>query len=197
MRVRVTDVDQLRYYLRSEDMPLEDLLRRLRREEPPSDKMRAGTAFHAVLENAAHGGELDAVEHDGFWFRFELDAEIALPDVKELLGRKEYLIDGYPVTLSGKVDAIHGLTVYDHKLTGRWDAESYADAFQWRAYLSMFGGQHFTYNVFVGREEARTGDWVIREYHPITFHRYDGLEEDVRRDLRIFVDFAREYLQTA
>ena len=36
MRISVTDLDQYLYWKSAEAMPVEDLLRRLRREEPPS-----------------------------------------------------------------------------------------------------------------------------------------------------------------
>lgn len=191
MRISVTDVDSFRYYQRSEDMTLDDILRRLRHEEPATPAMEAGRAFHRFLETH-DGGEVDHCEVDGFRFHFELDAEISLPPVREIKAEFPVVVDGVPVTLVGKVDAIHGKRVDDHKLTSRFDAERYADAFQWRAYLHIFGADAFRYNVFTGSETKH--GWVIRAYDELPLYRYPGLERDVMRMLREFVDFAREHM---
>lgn len=190
LRVSVTDLDQLRYF-RSSDMELAELLARLRKEAPPSEAMLAGTAFHTILENAGLG-ELTEVAQDGFTFRFDLDAEIALPRIRELKLEKVYMIDGVTVTLVGKVDALEGLTVYDHKTTSRFDAETYADAIQWRAYLDMFGANRFVYNVFetTQKDDVR----IVKDFHPLTFYRYPMLSADVLAALTDFVGFAREFL---
>ncbi|HBS81513.1 MAG TPA: hypothetical protein DD989_23100 [Pseudomonas sp.] len=190
MRVSVTDLDQLRYYQNS-DMELGDLLARLRRETPPTRAMAAGTAFHDLLEHSAEV-ELVDVEHQGFRFVFDLDAEIAIPTMREIKVEKVYRVGSTDVTLVGMVDAIEGGAGYDHKLTARFDAERYANAIQWRAYCDIFRCQRFTYNVFVAKDE---GDRIlVRSFEPLTFWTYPGLHRDLMTSLREFVDFAHEYL---
>jgi hypothetical protein len=196
MRISVSDLDQLRYYKDSE-MELSDLLARLRRETPPTREMQAGTALHKFLDLSENGGDIEQIDVDGFRFRFELDGEIALPQIRELKALKEYDINGQAVTLVGKVDALNGLTVYDHKLSASFDAERYTDALQWRAYLVIFGAKQFTYNVFVGGEEAKTGEWKIREFHQVSFYTYPGIERDILKAVTEYVQFANQHLVQA
>lgn len=194
MRCSVTDIEAYRWYRALEDMPLDKLLRQLRRQEEPTINMLAGTAFHQLLEDS-EPGELDDAESQGFHFQFDLDAELRLPTARELKAEGEITVNGIPVTLVGKVDAIHGCRVYDHKLTGRFDAERYANSFQWRAYLYLLDCQWFTYNVFTGRPERDSNThWRVTAFDALDFYRYPGMEDDVLRELGQFVDFACEYL---
>lgn len=193
MRVSVSSIDTYIYYRDSEDAELDELLRRLRGEEPPTPEMAMGTALHGILEDATAGMELDDVERDGFRFVFDLDSELALPPVRECKGEMELDVDGTPVTLVGKVDGLDGVRVWDHKLTGRFDAERFANNTQWKLYLWMFGGRKFTYNVFTRYEKD---DYVlIREFHPLNFYAYPGMEDDNMRALREYVAFATEHLE--
>lgn len=187
MRVSATDVDQWRYWRQVEDMPLEALLIRLRHESAPSAAMDHGRALHRLLEAHA-GGELSEVEIDGVRFRFRLDGDLYLPPVREAKAEREL---GGGVTLVGKVDAIvPRRRVWDHKLTSRFDLEQYADSYQWRIYLWLFGCPQFTYNVFVGDE--RDGVVVVREVHTFDLYSYPDLERDVLAEVGEFVAFCRQ-----
>jgi hypothetical protein len=180
MRLSVSDLDSYLYWKGAEDMDLDALLRRLRREEPPTPAMLAGTAFHSLLENA-DTCDLSDAEQDGFKFRFDLESAIAMPQIKEL--KAEHLVQttAGPVVLVGKVDGLRGSTIIDYKLTERFDAERYADSYQWRCYLMIFRAQRFTYEVFQCRH---TDDAiVVTEHHPLTFYAYPGMEQDVLREL--------------
>lgn len=192
MRVSVTDVDAFRYYQQSEDMDLSTVLARLRKEEPPTEHMKAGRAFHEILERPPQE-TMETVEHDGFRFEFALDDEISLPTIREIKGEHQTIVNGIPVTLVGVVDALHGQRADDHKLAGRFASEKYTDAFQWRAYLHMFRANQFRYNVFTG-SQLKDGTWRIRAFDALDFWRYPGLERDVMHMLGEFVDFACEHL---
>jgi hypothetical protein len=191
MRLSVTDLDSYLYWKGSEDMDLDALLRRLRREEPPTPAMLAGTAFHSLLENA-DTCDLSNAEQDGFKFRFDLESAIALPQIKEL--KAEHLVQttAGPVVLVGKVDGLRGSTIIDYKLTERFDAERYADSYQWRCYLMIFRAQRFTYEVFQCRH---TDDAiVVSEHHPLTFYAYPGMEQDVLRELAGLAELVAKYV---
>ncbi len=193
MRLSVTDLDGLEYYRQSE-LGLAELLRRFRREDPPTADMAAGTAFHHVLEHAQAGDSLDEFEHDGFRFAFMFDEEAALPPVRELFGSKVFDIDGTQVELRGKVDGLDGRTVWDHKLTKRYDLERYANAWQWRSYLSIFDCDRFRYSVFV-RNNARSDKPIqLKDFHALDFYRYPDMETDLIGAIRGFVNFARAHL---
>lgn len=188
MRLSVSDIDSLRYYQANETMPIEELLKRLRREQGPTEAMAAGTALHSILEDADEC-ELTMIERDGFTFSFNIDDEVELPDIRELKAEAK-LGD---VTLVGKVDAIEGLTVYDHKLTDRYDPERFMDAMQWRCYLSIFGCDKFVYNVFEGRQD-RNGIYQINSFHKLPLYRYPSMEDDVRKAVADFRSFAAEHM---
>lgn len=186
MIIRCTDLDQLIWFRRMEDMTTAELIQRLKHESPPNEKMLAGTAFHAILENPP-GDTLDEVEMNGIKFRFDCDATIHLPQVREIRANKNYQVDGRTITLSGGTDGIDGNTVYDHKLTFRPAPENYFDSFQWRAYLSIYGADKFVYYLYHGKED----DGVIRivDVSELPMYRYPGMEEDLIGGIRDLVQF--------
>jgi hypothetical protein len=180
MRLSVTMLDQYLYWKSAEDMTLEDFLARLRGTEV-TPAMEAGRAFHSVLETATFA-ELQSVERDGWTFDFDLEATLPVPDIRELKAERIIQTPAGPVTLVGKVDALHGYTVRDYKLTERFDAERYADSYQWRAYLSMFHATSFVYDVFTCRygDDKRVS---VNDYHQLTFYTYPGIASDVAREV--------------
>lgn len=194
MRISVTDLDSFRYYRESEEMTLETFLARLNRLEPPTPQMLAGRALHKLLENAGPHDEFLGAESDGFKFYFACEIDLALPQVRELKGEVTLQTKFGPVTLVGIVDGMD-TAVYDYKLTARFDAERYSHSYQWRCYLTMFGGSRFDYRVFVGQEDD--GECVIREYQELSLYRYPGIERDVADEVERFVEFLREYAPEA
>lgn len=194
IRVSATDVDAFRRW-RDDDEDREDLIRliqQLRRLMPSTEAMEAGSALHAAIENA-EPGDHRFFKHGEFGFSFETDCEIDLPPIREMKATRCYLIDGTEVTLVGKVDAIHGKRIDDHKFTAQFDAERYLDSFQWRAYLEVFEADTFRWNVFVAKESAPK-NYIIRDFHRLQMDRYPGIGEDVERELGEFVRFARDHL---
>jgi len=217
LAVSVSDLDSFRRYRDHEEMSLAELMKKLNREEPPTEKMLAGRALHTVLETA-RDGVLSTATVDGHVFLFELDAEIALRPIREMRGQREYQVtmpNGTHalVTVRGRVDSIDGTAIEDHKLSGDFDADRYHDAYQWRLYLSIFGCEKFTYNVFTGRAkeivvvepEHNDGEggsidvgpshhWTVTDFHRITFYRYPEIEADILRELSLFAEFALNHL---
>lgn len=192
LRISVTDLDSYLYWESAEDMDFESLLKRLRGEEPPSPQMAAGKAFHRLLEEAVPG-EIPSATVDGHQFVFALDGEIALPVVRELKGECVFQTGVGPVTLVGKVDSLQGLEVHDYKLTERFDAERYADSYQWRCYLPIFRAQDFVYDVFQGRYEDEQ-KVVIYDYHRLRFTAYPGMCQDVQRKLEGLAAIVAKYV---
>ena len=195
LRVSATDIDALRYYLADDEGDLDDLLARLRRQAPPTAAMLAGTAFHKALETARQGSA-DRFEADGHIFVLDdLDADLDLPTVREIKATREYRVGDVLVTLVGKVDAVLGKRIDDHKLTGSYDAERFMAGYQWRIYLEVFGADEFRWNIFEGAEVAnRHQVWKVRSLHKLTMHRYPGIAADVERAVAGFVEFARLHL---
>lgn len=179
IRLSVTDLDSFLYWKETEDMEFEELLKRLRGEREETVQMKAGHAFHKMLEYADQG-EIYAQHSEGFKFVFAIDEEIALPAIRELKAEHIFQTSSGPVTLVGKVDSMHGLIVHDYKLTERFDAERYVDSYQWRAYLSMFGARRFVYDVFVCKYNDDSSIW-IHDYHRLPVEAYPNMREDVLR----------------
>lgn len=177
IRLSVTDLDGFLYWRESEQ-DLSALVSRLRGQVEPTPQMLAGRAFHKLFETA-EPGEILTHEVDGFRFDFAIDSAIALPSIRELKGEVVFDTPAGPVTLVGKVDAMNGTTIIDYKLTERFDAERYADSYQWRAYLTMFGGQVFHYETFVCRYDGPRV--TVYDNHPIRFYAYPSMRDDVRR----------------
>lgn len=191
MKIHVTDLDQLLWFRRLDSMTLDDLVSRLRREAPANRAMEMGTAWHSVMENPPED-EFAAVERDGFNFVVECDAEITLPQVREIRAQKTYVVDGTQVTLTGGCDGITGNTVIDHKLTARPDPEKYFDSYQWRAYLDIYEADIFRYVLWHAKDEGERV--LIRDVSELPLYRYPKMKDDLLAGVFEFVDFARSHL---
>ena len=192
LRVSATDIDNLRRFYDEEDADLADLIRQLRHLMPSTEAMEAGTALHKAIE-LAEPGEHKGFEQDGFTFSFETDAVIDLPVIREMKATREYIVDDVRVTLVGKVDAVHGKRIDDHKFTAKFDADRYLDSYQWRIYLEVFNADVFNWNIFEALESAPR-NYLIRNVHKLTQRRYPTMGDDVERQVRAFVVFARDHL---
>ena len=192
LRVSVSDLEAFREWRESEDDSLEELLKRLRREEPPTPAMKAGSAFHAALEHC-DADVLGDFDQDGFRFEWACDAELELPAIRELKAEERIHTQGLDLTLVGKVDALHGMTVIDFKTTSQFDAERYIRTYQWRAYTSMFRADTFRWNVFEMKPKSERV-YLISAVHRLEQHRYSGMEADVLEKLVDYVAFAKAHL---
>lgn len=192
LRLSVTDIDALRRYRADEEAELETFLRDLRREDGPTPSMIAGTALHKALEFATPG-EFGTLSADGHTFDMQCDGEVEIADIRETKGTMDITVDGCVVTLVGKVDALHGRRVDDHKFTTRYDGERFMDSWQWRCYLAIFNADEFRWNIFEARE-TDPKSYVVNHLHRLTMYRYPGMMDDVVREVGEFVRFAREHL---
>lgn len=190
IRLSVTDLDSYRYW-KDSDMEFAEFIERMRGKFEPTPEMLAGRAFHSFMEKASEG-DFTAVEQDGYTFRFAIDQDIGLPQTRELKAETALLTPSGLVTLVGKVDAINGSVVHDYKLTERFDAERYADSYQWRCYLFMFGGTQFVYDAFQARYELP--EIHIYDYHRLAMHAYPGMREDVLREVSALAEIVAQYV---
>lgn len=187
MLFRVSECEAFRQFREDDEAELPAFLDWLRNDNP-SQAMRAGTAFHDVLEHA-RAGELETAESQGFKFIIEVDVELALSPIREVRASKQY----GGVTVTGKLDVMDGLRVEDHKTTGRFDPDRYLSGYQWRLYLSIFGVQLFRWNVFEMREvEPMT--YLVHKFHTLEQCRYPGMERDCERLVAEIEAFARVHM---
>jgi len=180
----VSNVDLFRVWRQSEDLDVSWLLRRLRGEEPQTEAMKAGEAFHKALETLnPDAGELFNLKCDGYEFAFTCDCECTLPSVRELKIKKDY--PGLQVR--GRIDGIYGDEITDYKTTAQFDPERLLEGYQWRFYLDMMGCSRFVWKVFVLSEQD--GYYKVIQYHELSQHRYAGLEKDCAKLARDYFDF--------
>lgn len=195
MRLSVSDLQCWQRYKNNESVTLEECLKQLLKQEKPTPALLAGRALHKALENAQYDTEDNwrgHIQYAGYTFFIQCDVDLKVPEVRELKGEIEIETRVGPVTLVGVVDSID-ISISDYKLSGRFDAELLAGSYQWRCYLQMFDRLRFDYKVFVG-EEIKPKEWAIRDYHEVSFYRYPGMEEDVKREVNHFAVFMREHV---
>ena len=189
MIFRVSEAETFRQWREDEEAELEALLVRLRGLDPPSQAMRAGTAFHAILERAAAGQVIDEAEQDGFRFIVEVDAELALSPIREYRAHRQYP----GIAITGQLDVLDGLRVEDHKTTSQFDADRYLGGYQWRFYLDIFDAWVFRWNVFEMRE-VDPCVYLVHRLHRLEQRRYPGMERDCERLALDLADFARQHM---
>lgn len=192
MLARVSNIEAYRKWAHEEprewetEMSLDDLVRFLTSDEP-TEPMRAGTAFHHAIEQAAFG-EHDTLKADGYTFRMP-DAEIALPELREHRAYRDY----GALTVTGQADCVHGRVIIDHKTTGKVDLERYMGGYQWRFYLELFDADVFHWHIF---EISETDPLTYRVAAPqlLTAYRYPGIAADCDRLAAEYLEFALEHL---
>ncbi len=115
-------------------------------------QMKAGTAFHKILELSQYDTEiLNLIGIDGELYKFDYqipsDVDIQIPQLRETRISKNF--NG--ITINGIVDAINGTTIWDHKFTEQIRIEKYLNSWQYRIYLWMTGLDNFIFNLFQGK----------------------------------------------
>lgn len=184
LSVSVSNLDLYRVWRNSEDLEVEWLLRRLRGEEPQTEAMKAGEAFHKILQ------EPDFIEqteltHGEFWFSIICDIEVKLPALRELFAEKPY----GGLLVRGRVDGLDGRHITDYKTTAQFDPDRLMEGYQWRFYLDMMDCDTFTWKVFVLSQYGKPGHYDIIQSHELTQKRYPGLTGDCQKLAGEYMDF--------
>lgn len=188
MLARVSSIESFRRWKLDDDMSVDDLVARLT-DFQPTEAMLAGTAFHKALETAGPG-EFATLTANGYTFEMP-DAEIALPDVRELRAYGKY----GQLIVTGQVDCMDGLRIEDHKTTASFRPDGYLEGCQWRFYLDIFGADVFRWNVFEITAVPRTDKtYRVKPPHFLEQCRYPGLHDDCMQLAGEFYDFASRYM---
>lgn len=188
MLTRVSNIETFRRWRLDDEASTEDLVGRLT-DFQPSEAMLAGTAFHKALELAVPG-DYATMEANGYTFLLP-DAEIALPDVRELRTFGSY----GRLRVTGQVDGLHGKRVDDHKTTASFRPDGYLEGCQWRFYLDLFGADVFRWNVFeVTPVPKLDKTYNVKPPHILEQCRYPGLHDDCMDLADAFYDFASKFM---
>lgn len=176
---RASRLDEFRMYLAGEmyngdEYTSDDFIARLTvKTESPA--MAAGTAVHAIIENAAFSELPDRVSSNGWLVHFDLDAELRMPAAREVKLHREH--KGIP--LFGRVDAIDAISVHDTKTTSAVDIDRYMDSYQWRSYLWMSGRERFVYDILRVKLDEEAKIVTVVEYLRLPLTAYPDLSLEV------------------
>ena len=211
IKLRVSDLDSWLAYadpqFEEAGIELEEILRRLRREEEEQKPiMKAGSALHSFLEHAKAGdtvGSHNGVVVDRVCLRFDTDFDLVLPAEREPVTIEHtFETPSGPVLLRGRIDARDNdpwSTVTDYKLSGSFDATRYARSPQWKAYSLMARAKRFKYLVFeskqdVVRDENFDIDVWIHAVHELVFWPYPEMEQEVKQTICELAAFVKQYV---
>lgn len=200
IRLRQSTLESFRRLSEEEYGPTEDeLIEYVKAGEQdgwkPNDKMRAGTAWHAVMADA--GPFWDG----GCWFkcdgfRFHKDAVATAqhhvgPGLLEVASARRFRVDATDFLLTGTADHLWGLVVQDHKtkVDADIDPESYEDSLQWPVYLLLTDSRCFRYNLFRFKDQG-DGELDLREIYSFRLWAYPGMAARVEHWLSRFADWA-------
>ncbi len=197
MRVSVTLLDSYRYWQHgdfftedAEAKAYDELVRRIQGERlPRTEDMERGIAWHAIAEQPAKYYEGNVYRCDGFDFDVDAANAVLIDLPPDRVCEVKMVEDICGVTLVGVADYMHGLTAGDLKLTRKVTPDKYADSLQWRAYLMMMRGASFRYHVAQPRVN-REGVITLADYKTFPFYRTAETDDDVRRAVLEFAEFA-------
>lgn len=186
MRARVSNIEAFRQWRDDEEATPADLVARLT-SFAATPQMLAGTAFHKALELAPDGDHA-VLYANGYTFQLP-DATLVLPSIREIRAFGTY----GGLTVTGRLDALEGKRVDDHKTTARFDAERYLAGYPWRFYLDIFDADVFRWNVFEIRE-LKPKVYEVSEPQTLETYRYPGMHEDCARLAADFHDFMLRHM---
>jgi hypothetical protein len=200
IRFRQSVLEQFRRVCQTDYAHDEDLVAQLNGVNEPSARMKAGTAWHAALEDRAACATclsygVGMMEVQGYLF--------STPDVAEaqnavgagsheVPGSLLLSIDGVDVEITGTADHVEGIVVTDHKTVfDTPDPADYEDSLQWRLYLLLFDCDVFRYMLWHFKEPADDGVMELKSLTTVRFWKYPEMEQDVRRWASRFIEWCR------
>ncbi|HOK14931.1 MAG TPA: hypothetical protein PK007_08430, partial [Candidatus Kapabacteria bacterium] len=197
LRISVTTIELFRNYL-NDLIELDDLIKRIRGEVPPSRYMDLGSAFHDILENikdrfipeknvfkAKNGIEFNSNIISSCYEKIIQDAPF------EVKITKIYKIGKEEVEVIAKADQLYGNYVIENKTCwGMFDFERYFNSCQWKYYLDIFEAERVYYNVFCFLEKEN--DIELRGIEQFSFCDYPDLHNDINELLTDFVKFIHQ-----
>ncbi len=198
MKLWVSDLDRFAHW-KNPPAPWADqtpaqFLRDLR-TRPDSAAMRLGRAFHKIMENMDSAIDRKAsthVDRERWTIFFPGDLKTIKTTFQE---QRNELVVNDQIRITGRIDGGYdtptgalGLVDYKTTQSSRAKGEDLMASWQWRAYLCMTDAYEFRYEVY--RLKAGEQSATVVDQSVYTFHRYNGIEDDVK-------GWAREVAKTA
>lgn len=186
----------------------ERLIEKFEKPIETTEKMAFGTACHKLIENPekykVHQGYV--VQNDkreamviGETTNFSnklaqplVDFHYAHPRmVYEQRHRKVYMVKGYTVVMSMRIDGIEVGEVYDFKVSSSAPkVDEYMNSMQWKSYLDATELPVFKYQVF--QHHGRKPNKIITAHDPVVIYSYPSLREEVEHMIELFITFLED-----
>lgn len=172
-RLSPTLLESFRLYCQNDWKSLQDFESQLRREPiVPTPAMRLGTAFHAIADGTAElidGG----YRYEDFLFDQTSadDALLKIPagGVSEVRCQRVLGTAHGPVTLSGRIDRLVGMTPWEIKTkTEALDPEWYANGLQWLSYGWIVQAPSIIYLLVHLKERGER--WYVEDADTLTLY---------------------------
>lgn len=186
MRFPTTTLDVFARFVAGKK-PEGELLAYIRRETPPTEKMRFGGAWTRILEDpAAHlvpgGYACDGVRFEAA----DVAPALALIDRAHDLLEVEWTKAYGPHTVSCRVDLVRGCEVVEFKARlGSYHSATYHASYQWRFALEVFDATTVTYRIFRFTEKRRR----LAAIHELPLTRTRTLADDCARLVERFAGY--------
>lgn len=203
IRVRATQLENYRLFHQLLDTTDEVAIRALENSMAgtarASKDMQYGSAAHAFLERAVNESNGMPTELDGLLTfdkeggpgmefalvlsdEYPVEVDLPIAGAQTEVEEARYYPE-YRAVLVGHADAVVGNRVFDYKFTKTLNLDNYFQSLQWRAYLTLFGADRFTYCVFctVPIDGSPAFEWerALVDYYALDMWRYDGMEDEV------------------
>ena len=186
MRISVSTLDSFDYYLNndvSDEKFISDLT--YYKDNRP---MQIGRAFESILRHPSMYDKYVNYECDNIVFdnsgitnslSFINSLQVPTWQVRSTLKLGD-------VTLSGVCDIMNGLEIIDVKTTANYNYDKYANSWQWKSYLEMFGLNKFKYFI----AEIKDGSEIlVKDLHIIELYRYDNMLNELNEFVAMFKEF--------
>jgi hypothetical protein len=178
VRFSATTLDVFARYLAGRKTEAE-LLTYIRRETPPTERMRFGGAWTRILEDPDAHVVPGGFACDGFRFEAaDVEPALALIDRRRDLLEVAWTTAYGPHTVSCRADLVRGREVVEFKARlGAYHSAHYHASWQWRFALEVFDAVSVTYRVFRFTKKRRR----LAAIHELPLTRTRTLAADCAR----------------
>lgn len=191
MRLSVTTLEQFNRFMNGE-IKKDELIERLTTKFEGNAFTERGTRFHTIIENY---DEINYSHSDYSFYEDQINSFVSdIKDYKqngvpEVKGTKIYNFGDESVTLVGKADYYKGNSILELKTTSYYNAESYDNSIQWRAYMVIFGANEVVYKIATLKESnsmisIEKVDTLVKTY-------YEEIPDELQILIKMFLNFVK------
>lgn len=191
LRISTTTLESYRLYRDYDFKSEKSLLDSIKGAFVQTPEMRAGSAFHQILETPDECRHEDGYAWDGHVFPADVVEPclaVCGPGLCEVKVTKDYVVNGEPVTVVAKVDQLNLLDIVERKTKwGQFYIDSYLESYQWRYYVDILGARRVRYDVF--RLSAGAKGYRLDGIESFDCWPYPNMGRDCQSLLESFVGY--------